>query len=202
MRYAGTALVLALLALPALAHAQADPPRPANPAARLLELRAELALTADQVSRLEAVERRTSEQDRTLRQRLEELRGAPAGQPLRFRDMTEEQRTRLEANRAEMAPVMMRLRALHAQAAADIAEVLTAEQRTRVAGRMFRGPAAGYGRGPGAGPAWGPGRGRGMGPGFNPGGWGPRHARPWMQQRAWGRGMGPGWWGPGWREEN
>jgi Spy/CpxP family protein refolding chaperone len=211
MRYAGAALVLAFMALPALAHGQqADQARPTNPAARLLGMRQELSLTADQVRRIEEVDRRVTQQGQALRQRLEELRGVPAGEPLRLRDMTDEQRARLQANRAEMAPVMMQLRALHAQAVADLTDVLTAEQRQRVAGRMFmgpaqgRGPGAGAARGPGRGPAWGPGQGRAWGPGQGPA-WGPRHGPAWGPGAAWrGQrgGWDRGWWGPRWREEN
>jgi hypothetical protein len=211
MRYAGAALVLALLALPALAHGQqADQPRPTNPAARLLAVQQELSLTAEQVRRIEEIDRRVTQQGQALRQRLEELRGAPAGEPLRFRDMTEEQRARLQASRAEMAPVMMQLRAMHAQAMADVTDVLTVEQRQRAAGRMFmgpaqgRGPGAGAARGQGRGPAWGPGRGPAWIPGRGPA-WGPPPGAAWGPGAAWRGprgGRGGGWWGPRWREEN
>jgi hypothetical protein len=209
MRYAAHVIVLALVALPAAAtHAQAPEARPGNPAARLLNYRAELSLTADQVRRLEEIDRRTSQQDLQLRTRLEALRGAPMGKTLRFRDMTPEQREQLAANRGEIEPLMAQLRALHAQTIADSREVLTVQQSDQVRGMLYGGPGMGRGRGPAGGPGGGgfrPGRDPRIGPGVAPGpgaGWrgfyrnraAPAFRAPWLypQARGW-RGRGPGW---------
>jgi hypothetical protein len=209
MRYAAHVIVLALVAMPAATHAQAPETRPGNPAARLLNYRTELSLTADQVRRLEEIDRRASEQGLHLRTRLEALRGAPMGQTLRFRDMTPEQREQLAANRGEIEPLMAQLRALHAQTIADSREVLTVEQSDRARGMWYGGPGMGRGRGPAGGPGAGrgfwPGMAPRIGPGAAPGvdaGWrgfnrnraAPAFRAPWLypQARGW-RGRGPGW---------
>jgi hypothetical protein len=208
MRYAAYVLVVALAALTATAaQAQTQEERPGNPAARLLAQRTELSLTADQVRRLEEIDRRTTQQAQELRTQLEALRGVPMGEPFRMRDMTAEQRERLVANRGEMEPLMAQLRAIHAQGMADARSVLTVEQSDRARAMMYGGP----GRGAGWGPAGGPGmrRGMGRGPDFMPGAaFGPRadwrgvnrfraapgFRAPWMSHPSAGwRGRGPGW---------
>jgi hypothetical protein len=206
MRYAVPALLLALAAAPAAAQDPA-PERPTNPAARLLANRQELALTSEQVRRLEEIDRRVTQQQGELRTRLEALRGRAMGEPLRMRDMTAEQRQQLQARRGEMEPLMAQLRALHAQAIADSRGVLTVEQSDRAGRLFFGGP--GQGRGPGAGMRGGPsgpaGWGRGpaawrAGRGFGPrAGWqaGPGFRGPWWMGRG-GAGPGFGW---RWREE-
>jgi Spy/CpxP family protein refolding chaperone len=186
-----TALTLA--AAPATLYGQ-GPTVAGNPAARLLEHRAELSLTAEQVKRLEELNRRTTQQDAELRSRLEALRGKPAGEPLLMWNMTPEQREQLAANRAAMQPLAQELRSIHARAAADASAVLTPEQRTKADSFLFRGPGRGRGRGPAggrpAGAGWRAGRDAGVGPGWRAGageGAGPGGRRMLRQHRH-------GWW--------
>jgi hypothetical protein len=194
MRYTAHLFVLALVALPAaVAHAQTPAAQPGNPAARLLLHRAELSLSADQIRRLEEIDRRTSQQDLQLRTRLEALRGAPMGQTLRIRDMTAEQREQLAANRGEIEPLMAQLRAVHAQTIADSRAVLTVEQSDRARAILFRGPGQGIGRGPAAGLE----RGRGFVPGARPG-FGPTRGAGWRGVNR-NRSLWLNSWAPGWR---
>jgi hypothetical protein len=186
MRPAILALFLTLAAAPAAAQTP-QPAAPTNPAARLLAHRAELNLTADQVRRLEEIDRRASQQTLALRTRLEAVRGVPAGQPLRLREMTPEQRQEMAAKRGEIEPLMLQLRAVHAQTAADARGVLTLEQSDQARRLMYAGPAMGAGRGPNRGGdrGWAPRRGRGPGPQ-----WGRRPGwRPWGR---WDEAAAPG----------
>lgn len=191
--------VVIVLALPLSGQAQQAPagPQSSNPAARLLASRADLGLTAEQVRRLEEIDRRATQQDSELRASLEALRGRPAGAPLRMRDMTPEQRQQLLSARGEMEPLAAQLRALHVQVAADSRAVLTVEQSDRARLAVFAGPGQGAGRGPAAGA----GRGRGPGAAVGQG----RVRRPGAAAGA-GGGRGPGGaaglrpgagWGPG-----
>lgn len=189
MRHTAQALMLALVLAPAAAAAQTPAGEAANPAARLLAHRAELSLTAEQVQRLEAIDRHTAQQDAELRTKLEAVRGKPVGEPLRMRDMTLEQRQALLAKRAELQPLMQQLRTMHAQAATDARAVLTAEQNERARAFLFAGPGQGQGRGPTAGGSqWrGQGQGRGAGWARMGRGWQDRPVAParWRGGRGW-----------------
>lgn len=174
MRHTAKAIMLAVALGPAAAAAQTPAAQPANPAGRLLAHRAELSLTAEQVKQLEAIDQRVARQGAELREKLEAVRGKPAGEPLRLRDMTPEQRQALQARRAELQPLMLQLRALHVQAAADARGLLTTEQNQQANTLLFAGPGRGQGRGPAAGGAWRRGQGQGRGAGWAPmrrGGW-------------------------------
>jgi Spy/CpxP family protein refolding chaperone len=114
-----SALVLALVATPAIAEAQrpdapgkrgAPGPHAMNPAAGVLSHRAELGLSADQVARLEAIRAQLEERNRPLLQQLQAQRPTPAEGRARpgqaAGQLTPEQRAemrqRMEARRAEM----------------------------------------------------------------------------------------------------
>jgi Spy/CpxP family protein refolding chaperone len=130
-----SALVLAVVAVPAVAEAQARQPGqrgPAafdrNPVARVLAQRAELNLTADQVARLEAIRTRLEQQNRPLMEQIraqapERQRGDAA------RQMTPEQRAelrqRMEAQRAQRQQLTPEQRAERRQQM----QQLTPEQR-------------------------------------------------------------------------
>jgi hypothetical protein len=153
------AILLALSGAPPAAIAQTGT-EGGGPISRLLAHRAELELSAEQVRQLQEIERRTTERDRELVARIEALRGGvPVGQPLRTQPLTPEQRAQIQANRAELQPLMRELRTIHWQAIADARGLLTSEQNQRATGYLT--PGVGAGRGPGAG--WGPGGGRGRG---------------------------------------
>lgn len=156
------AYVLALaLAAPLALLAQEPARRAENPAQRLLAHRAELALTAEQVKKLEAMDRQLGAADQAVVAKLEGLRPKPVGEPLRMRDMSAADRAKLQENRAELQPLMKQLRTSHQQAITDIRALLTPEQARKADAFLFEGP--GRGQGAGAGEAMGQGRGQGQG---------------------------------------
>lgn len=145
---------------------------------RLLTHRSELNLTAEQVQRLQEIDRRTDEKDRALVQKLEALRGRPMGQPLQARTLSAAEQAKLQQSRAAMQPLMTELRGLHAAAIAEARAVLSPEQQAKANAYLYPNRAAGQGgrwQGMGLGQGMGRGRGagmhggRGMGPGAGPG---------------------------------
>lgn len=142
---------LAVMAAPALAQAGTDVrERPAvqrrgmmmagpgmraqNPGALLLERRAELGLTAEQVRQIEAIQARVQQQNAA---RIEQLRGALGD--LRARDMSElsvEERQRLRAGMRErmreLQPVRQQLRETNRAAGQEIHALLTEQQRDQL----------------------------------------------------------------------
>jgi Spy/CpxP family protein refolding chaperone len=159
------AYILAVaLAAPVAGSAQAPAAGAQGPAERLLAHRAELALTADQVQKLEAIDKRQDQQDKEVIAKLEALRGKPVGQPLRMRELAPADREKLQANRNELQPLMQQLRTSHQAAIADVRGVLTSEQSSRAGQYLYQGPGQGQGRGPMAGANL-RGQGQGRGPG-------------------------------------
>jgi len=126
-----------------------------GPAERLLAHRAELSLSAEQVQKLEAIDRKYDQQDQAVVAKLEALRGRPVGQPLQMRTLAAGDRERLQASRTEMQPLMQQLRASHVAAVSEMRGVLSAEQSTRANGYIFQGRGQGQSQGQGQGRAAG-----------------------------------------------
>lgn len=123
-----------------------------TPVTAILEHRAELGLTADQIARLEAVDRRLRERIAPVREQMREARGemprpgargerGARGQrvPRAPRPMSPEQRAaareRMDAARArmqEMRPELEELRESRREAMDEVREVLTEEQQGRL----------------------------------------------------------------------
>ncbi|MBX6366128.1 MAG: Spy/CpxP family protein refolding chaperone [Gemmatimonadetes bacterium] len=136
-------LALGLLALPAAVSAQ----RPGGPGGRgmmmmrgdpvamILEHKADLGLTDEQVTKLQDVQKRLEEQNKPLREQMQkEMNGAS------FRDLTDEQREKLR-------PVFEGLRENSRKAMDEAREILTPEQRDKMRDLMpmRRGPRGGFG---------------------------------------------------------
>ncbi len=166
MRINGQVLALALLLAPVGVAAQqgAAPASPAarasSPIERLLQRRTELALTADQVQKLEAIRQKSAARERELVAKVTEARRAAPGVPIRSAAATPAERRALHA---KAQPFTNELRQLHAQQVQEARGVLTAEQSARA----WNGAGQCCGRGPGAmrrAGGRGPGPMRGMGP--------------------------------------
>lgn len=124
-------------------------PRP-SPVAALLEHRAELKLTAQQVARLEAIQRDLEQKNEPFRRQLEAARPQrgerPDGPP------SEEERAAMRARREQLRPQMEQVRANHRAAMEQVRSVLTEEQRETArqylrGHRGERGPRGGRGEG-------------------------------------------------------
>lgn len=158
-------MVALAMTVPLSAWAQA-PADAGGPVDRVLAHRQELSLTADQIRKLETIDRKFDEKDADLIKKIESLRGEAIGVPAR--EMTSAERDRMFANRAELRPLMEQLRTSHASAIAEVRDVLTTEQNTRANDYLYQGAGPGRGRGSmqGRGYMQGrgsmPGRGRGM----------------------------------------
>ncbi|WP_420129281.1 hypothetical protein [Longimicrobium sp.] len=131
-----------------------------SPVQRLLRQREQLGLTAQQVSRLEAIDRDLQARNAPLVQQLTALRpdrgqgadGARARGERRARpdsaaraerrqrgerpQLTAEQRQQMEQRRAQAQPIMQQLRANGEQALTQARAVLTAEQQQKIQQRM------------------------------------------------------------------
>ena len=110
-----------------------------DPFARLLERRQELNLTAQQVSRIEAIRARLQAQNQPLMEQLQAAR-RQAGLPDRSVEsrggerprLTEEQRAAARQMRERMAPVAQQLRSNRRAAMREVHEVLTEAQREQL----------------------------------------------------------------------
>ncbi len=166
MRIKANALMLALLLTPAASLAQQGAPAAAAPVSgpidRLLQRRTELALTQEQVQKLEAIRQQSAARERELVSKVTEARGAAPGVPVRTQAATPAERRAL---REKGQPYMGELRQLHQQQMQQARAVLTAEQNARAWGRA--GECCGTGPGAmrhGGGRGRGPMHGAGMGP--------------------------------------
>ncbi len=144
MRVRGYALMLALLLAPAAALAQqgAAAAPGTGPIDRLLQRKKELALTQEQVQKLEAIQQRTAVRERELTGKVTEARGVAPGVPVRAQAATPAER---QALRDKGQPYMAELRQLHQQQMQEARGVLTAEQNARAWGGA--GPCCGTGPG-------------------------------------------------------
>jgi len=180
MRKSGWVVLSVLLAVPGVAAGQQlvaqDTVRPRDPIAVMLAHRADLALKADQVSKLEGIQKKLSVAAAPLRKRLEGFRADRPAQAGAFLDMTEVQRQQLMAKREEVRRAALELRQLNRAAGVQAHAVLTAEQQAKLHQMMRRqggragmraGPGMWQGRGMRAGGMW---RGRSPrgGSGFGP----------------------------------
>lgn len=142
-RFYGLALVAVIAAAPVSLEAQTPRApqgqeqagrgqRPA-PISRILEQRAALGLSAEQVSRLEAIQQRLQQQNAPL---IEQLRASGAWQERGQNGERGQQRgpgARGERQiPEELRPVMQQLRENNRTAMQQVQEVLTAEQRARL----------------------------------------------------------------------
>lgn len=194
MRMSGRIAVLGVLvAAPVVLAAQQpaaqDTTRPRDPIAVMLAHKSDLELKADQVSTLEAIQKKLDSEAAPLRKELESFRAnrPSQGQPGAFLNMTESQRQQFIADRQKVREKAMELRALNRAAGAQAHAVLTTDQQTRMHQLMMRRGGRGMRGGPGMRQGRGAWQGRGM-----------RHPRGAWQ----GRGMrncpmGPGMQGPG-----
>lgn len=159
-----SALLAAALAAPSAATAQVD--RPADPFARagrvmvprggalgfVLGHRVELGLSAEQVTRLEAISTALQDRNRPL---MEQLRAARPAEGRRPRDLPPEQRRALRDSLQKHRPLVRQLRDKQREAIRQAQEVLTAEQREKARELMraqrerLRGEPGGR-RGPGS----------------------------------------------------
>ncbi len=116
MRVKAHALMLALLLTPTAALAQQGAPAGASagtgPIDRLLQRRTELALTQEQVQKLEAIRQKSAVRERELVGKVTEARGVAPGVPVRTQAATPAERRAL---RDKGQPYMGELRQLHLQ---------------------------------------------------------------------------------------
>lgn len=189
-----TAILGLLLAVPVVVAAQQpaaqDTARPRDPIAVMLAHKSDLDLKADQVSKLEAIQKKLDDAAGPLRKQLEAFRAnRPQHQPGAFLNMTEAQRQQFMAERQKVRETAMELRALNRAAGAQAHAVLTVDQQTRLHQMMMRR----WGRAGMRGQGMWQGRGMRRGHGMRPGGMrqGP------MGPGAWGPGAGPGFGPPG-----
>ena len=116
--------------------------RGGQPLARVLERRTELALTADQVARLEALAAELKGEHEALRSQVQAQRGERPDRLSReeLRDLTDEQRSALReearARREALRPMMEQARASRAAAMAEVREILTDEQEAKLGARQ------------------------------------------------------------------
>lgn len=106
-----------------------------NPLEHLLQRREQLNLTAEQVARLEAVQRRVQEQNRPLMEQLRQLRGPAGARPergARGAELTPEQREALRRTREQARPIMERLRENNQAARREVEQVLTDAQKQQL----------------------------------------------------------------------
>lgn len=196
-----------LLAAPVMLAAQQPAPqdtaRPRSPIAVMLAHKSDLDLKADQVSKLEAIQKKLDTAVSPLQKQLEAWRAnrPSQSQPGAFLNMTEAQRQQFMAQRQKMRETAMELRALNRAAGAQAHAVLTPDQQTRMRQMMMRRGRAGMRGGPGMWQGRGMRQGRGMWHrgGMRPGsGWQSRGMRNGpMGPGAWGPGAGPGFGPPG-----
>lgn len=145
MRRIGIVLALGLMAAPVTVLA-AQTPRAEqqqqgplrSPVTRILEKRAELKLTAEQVTRLEKIDATLREQNKPLQEQMQrqmqQVRGErPQGEP------TEAQREAMRKRREQMRPVMEKMRANQQAAMQQVQQVLTGAQKEQVRSLMQEG---------------------------------------------------------------
>lgn len=135
MRAPMIVLALGLLAAPANSLVAQGPQGagrggPGGPVAALLENRAELGLSAEQVTRLEAIRAELDRKNQPVQEQLRQLRGdlpreRPSAAP------TPEQRESFRAQREQARPLMEQMRANAREAAEQARAVLTDQQRGR-----------------------------------------------------------------------
>ncbi|HEU4454935.1 MAG TPA: hypothetical protein VFR81_17865, partial [Longimicrobium sp.] len=107
-----------------------------TPIQGLLRRREELKLSAEQVSRLEALEQRFRTQNQPLMERLRAARPQPPRDGAARREMTEEQRRALResmrARREELRPTMEQLRQNHQAARREVESILNDTQKQQI----------------------------------------------------------------------
>mgnify|MGYP000053028929 CR=1 FL=1 len=139
MRLGHALAILALALAPAVVAAQDQPRGPGgamqrlrrNPVAAILERRADLQLTNEQVAKLEAIRKKLDEQNAPLLAKLDEARGnAPGGGA----PASDEQREAMRQRMAELRPVLQQVRENNRKAIEEASAVLTPEQRQKVRG--------------------------------------------------------------------
>lgn len=112
-----------------------------NPVAVLLERREALGLTAEQVTKMEAIQARV---ERENAPRIEQLRAVMGDR--NPRDLTADERLQLRERRQALAPVRDEIRETNRTAMTEVRGMLTAEQQAMMRETMRRRP-AGMGQG-------------------------------------------------------
>jgi hypothetical protein len=110
--------------------------RDPGPIHMLLQLRTQLALTPEQVTRLEAIDLQMEEQNRPLLTRTNRIRFLIRRLGDRD-DMTPEERTQYEAYMAEARPLLDQIQSNNVTAMRAVGEVLTDAQEAQIA-QMLR----------------------------------------------------------------
>ena len=170
-RIGGLAAALVLLAAPLAAQGRGQGPgmpgmrgggpgaMERNPAALVLDHRAELDLTDEQVSRLEVIRERVAGENGPRWEQLREAFGDVAPQ-----ELSVEERQALRDRMRELRPLRQEIRATNRAAGQEIHEILTVEQSTALRTIMHAdrrsgmrpmhrgGPGAHRGPGPQGGP--------------------------------------------------
>ncbi|MDB4952329.1 MAG: hypothetical protein JWM27_4978 [Gemmatimonadetes bacterium] len=119
-----------------------------SPAARLVARREQLGLSADQVSRLQAVDQQLTQKNQPLADRLRAFRPDSATrQRMRGGQASEQERAAMRTRMEQARPLMQQLRENRRAAMQQARAVLTADQQTRLrdqarAGRRHRGERA------------------------------------------------------------
>ncbi len=113
--------------------------RARDPIAGMIEHRAELGLTDDQVARLEAVHERYREQHKALREQIHQIIGdQPKPAPLEGASREERREARrkrheeLVAQHPELGPIFDQLKANHQAAREEVKAILTPEQQQKL----------------------------------------------------------------------
>ena len=138
-RYLWLALLLACAPAPVVAQRPGPGPEAQHrkpmhgPVEKLLQNRAELQLSAEQVSRLEQIDARMRDRNRAYVQRLIELRRGSHFEPhVRREEMTPEQRAEFDRRVAEVRPLLEKIHANNWAAMKEVGSVLNPEQKARV----------------------------------------------------------------------
>lgn len=137
MRTQTIVLALALLLVPAVAAAQqktANQVPHAGPIQGLLQHRTDLALTGDQVQKLEAIQQKNAARERELVAKITAVRGVPPGTPIRSHAGTVVERQAHRQAMQAVRPQMDELRSLHQVQIQEARAILTADQNARAWG--------------------------------------------------------------------
>ena len=143
MRMQTTVLALALLLVPAMATAQEKPATRiphSGPIQGLLQHRSDLALTGDQVQKLEAIQQKNAAREQELVDRITAGRGVPPGTPTRSHAGTVVERQAHRQAMQAVRPQVDELRTLHQAQIQEARAILTADQNARAWGGRGQGP--------------------------------------------------------------
>jgi hypothetical protein len=134
-------LAFALLTMPGALAAQAGPPGRAagpmqmmaqrSPVDIILEHRADLKLSDDQVTKLEAIDRAVEEKNRPHVEKIRETMGNAPTRPGGMQNMTPQEREAMRARREAVRPLMEKIQANNQEGLKQAEEVLAPDQRSQ-----------------------------------------------------------------------